>query len=335
MSRPNTPSLLLFVIYLMALAVTTALLFFWVVVVQRFDTEINQLISRVGFEWNHFHWFIQSFGVGLFFLVILALTYLLAVTLSERRYSRKQDVFLSNMTHELKSPLAAIKLHAQTLDQGGLAAEDRKVFVGYILRESERVGRLVDNLLASSRLLSGREARLEPINLGQFFADYQQAVRGRFDLREIDLTFEVHTRAVIMATSEGLQRVLDNLIDNALRFTRAGGRVRLEVRDDVAGAEIIVTDNGIGIPKRELPRIFDRFYRIGKDLAGRRKGTGLGLSIVRELVEEMRGTIRAVSQHGEPGSRFEIQLPKLREHGDQASLVNEAGGRPHTEADAP
>lgn len=322
MIRRTTPSLLIYLIYLAALALTTALLVFWVLVVQRFDSEINQLMARVGLEWGHFHWFVQSFGAASFFLVIVALTYLLAVTLSERRYSRKQEVFLSGMTHELKSPVAAIKLHAQTLEQGGLTREERQTFVGYVLREAERVGLLVDNLLTSSRLQAAVGApELVPIDLRAFFHEYQQAVRGRFDLREIDLRFEIHTRAVVMATSEGLQRVMDNLIDNALRFTRAGGEVRCEVRDAPDGTEIVVADDGVGIPKRELARIFDRFYRLSREIAGRRKGTGLGLSIVRTLVQEMRGTIRAVSQHGEPGSRFEITLPRRAD-------AEPAAGRP-------
>lgn len=326
MIRRTTPNILIYGIYLLALAMTTALLVFWVLVVQRFDTVINQQISsRLGVEWNHFHWFIQSFGAGLFFAVIVALTYLLAVTLSERRYSRKQEAFLSNVSHELKSPVASIKLHAQTLEQGGLTGDEQRTFIGYLLTESERIAALVDNLLESSRLLAGKGTpELVPVDLRAFFAEYQQAARGRFDLRQIDLHFEVHTRAVVMATGEGLQRIMDNLIDNALRFTRAGGEVRCEVRDERGNTEIVVADNGIGIPKRELHRIFDRFYQISRGIAGRRRGTGLGLSIVREVVEGMRGRIRAVSPDGGAGSRFEIQLPSL-----EADAASEADREPH------
>lgn len=314
MNRRSTPSVLIVLIYLLALAMTTALLVFWVLVVQRFETEINQLISRLGVgEWSHFHLFIQSTGAGLFFLVIVALTYLLAVTLSERRYSRKQVDFLSNVTHELKSPVAAIKLHAQTLQQDDVPSADRATFTGFIVQEADRIGSLVDNLLIGSRLAAGRSERLEPIDLKAFFSEYQTAARRRFDLSQIDLIFEVETRSVVMATNEGLGRVMDNLIDNAVRFTKAGGTVRCEVKDATDAAEIVVVDTGVGIPRRELGRIFERFYRLGRDLAGRRKGTGLGLAIVRGLVEEMRGTIRAVSGHGEPGARFEIQLPKAEE----------------------
>ncbi len=305
----RTPSLLfVYLIYLLAIAMTTALLSFWVMVVQRYNLEINQLISKLGVEWNHFHWFVASTGAVLFFLVIVALTYLLAMTLSERRYSVQREELLSNITHDLKSPVAAIKLQAKTLEQGGISEDDQKSFVGYIVQEAERVGGLVDNLLASSRLASGAPYELQPIHLGEFFRDYQKSVRGRFDLRKVDLHFEITTRAVVMATSETLQRVMDNLIDNGLRFTSpgAGGEILCRVTDSLESAQIVVSDNGIGIPKRELSRVFDRFYRLGKST----RGTGLGLSIVRGLVEDMRGRIRAVSGGEQPGTRFEIQLPQ-------------------------
>ena len=227
MRRQNTPILIIYVIYMAALAMTTALLVFWVLVVQRFTVEINELVSKVGVEWNYFHWFIGSTGAGLFFLVSIALTYLLAITLSERRYRVKQEHFLSNMTHELKSPLAAIKLHAQTLEQGGLEPEEVSLFSGHIVKESERVCKLVENLLESGRLASGKGAgELRKIDLRHFFQEYQKGVPARFDLRQIDLDFEVQTRSVVMATHETLQRIMDNLIDNALRFTKSGGKIR-------------------------------------------------------------------------------------------------------------
>jgi signal transduction histidine kinase len=322
MRRNTTPVFVLYLIYLAALAMTTALLVFWVLVVQRFTTEINQLVSRFGMEWNHFHWFIGSTGAALFFLVSVALTYLLAITLSERRYRVKQEQFLSHMTHELKSPVAAIRLQAQTLQQGGLDDGEVGQFAGLIVHETERIAKLVDNLLESSRLAAGVAAgELRPIDLRQFFHDYQEVVRSRFDVRQIDLRFEIHTRSVVMATSDALQRVMDNLIDNALRFTEAGGRILCEVRDGKHGAEIVVADTGIGIPKLELTKIFDRFHRLQREVDQRRKGTGLGLAIVRGLVEEMRGRIRAVSDDGRPGTRFEIRLPQVDKLAETAPVA--------------
>lgn len=317
----NTPVLVIYLIYLAALAMTTALLVFWVAVIQRYSIDVNALVTRLGFEWSYFHTFVQTSGAGLFFLVIVALTYLLGLTLSERRYSRKQEQFLSNVTHELKTPVAAIKLNAQTLEQGDLSEDERQRFTGFINQEADRIALLVDNLLEGSRLAARSSVgELQPIVLADFLDEYQTAVEARFDLRKIELTFEVETEAAVMANREALHRILDNLVDNALRFTAAGGEITCRVRDRANDCEIIVADNGVGIPKRELPRIFDRFYRLRREIGGtRRRGTGLGLAIVRSLVEEMDGKIRAVSPEDEPGTRFEIRLPRAPERSSTSS----------------
>lgn len=320
----NKPSaFVIYAIYVAAIGMTTALLVFWVAVVQRFNIEINKTLARLGFESSYFHYFIQTSGAGLFFLVIVALTYLLALSLSERRYSRKQEEFLSNMTHELKTPVAAIKLHAQTLEQGGLEEHELQRFTGFIRQEADRVSLLVDNLLEGSRLgAHGRVAagELQPTHIGEFFEGYAEAVEGRFDLHKVELSFEIQSQALVLATNEALQRILDNLIDNALRFTSAGDRILCKVRDMGRHIEIVVADTGVGIPKRELPKIFDRFYRLRREIGETRKrGTGLGLAIVRGLVEEMNGRIRAVSGDQEPGTRFEIQLPQLERDADVKS----------------
>ena len=310
--RSTLSVLLVYLIYLLALAMATALLAFWVLVVQRYKAEVNQLISKLGVEWPHFHLFVVSTGAAFCFLVIVALTYLLAVSLSELRYSRKREEFLSSVTHDLKSPVAAIKLHAQTLEQGEVTRDELAACADYIVQEAERISGLVDNLLESSRLVSGAPLELQPIHLGEFFREYQEAVRGRFDLSRIDLSFEIRTHAVVMATTETLQRIMDNLIDNALRFTEAGGEIFCQVSDGSEAAEIVVADNGVGIPQRDLGKIFDRFYQLRRKTGSHTvRGTGLGLSIVRGLVEEMRGRIRAVSGDGRPGTRFEIQLPQV------------------------
>lgn len=310
MRRSSTPSFVIYLIYLVALGMATALLIFWILVVQRFAPEINQLLSRLGFQWNHFHFFVASTGALLIFLVILALTYLMAITLSERRYRVKQEFFLAGLTHELKSPVAAIKLHAQTLEQGGLDEGEVAQFAGYIVSEASRVATLVDNLLESGRLASRSGNPLAPVRLKEFFALYEEQARSRFDLREVDLHFEVHSKAAVMASGEALQRIMDNLIDNAIRFTGKGGRILCQVRDRLGDTEIIVADNGVGIPKPELTKVFDVFYRLQREVEGRRKGTGLGLAIVRGLVEQMRGRVRAISGEGEPGTRIEIRLPQ-------------------------
>ncbi|MEL7061701.1 MAG: HAMP domain-containing sensor histidine kinase, partial [Acidobacteriota bacterium] len=242
--RLQTPIVVIYSIYLAAMAMTTALLVFWVLVVQRYGTAINETIANLGGpRWNGFHWLVQSTGAGLLFLVLVSLTYLLAITLSERRYRVKQEHFLSHISHELKSPIAAIQLHAQTLEsEDGLPANDVSHLAGFVVREAQRAATLVDNLLESGRLSAGRPRGLRPIDLREFFGQYQQAVARRFDLRQVDLVFEVQSRSAVMATTETLQRIMDNLISNAVRFSETGGRILCQVRDRHGGTEIVVAD---------------------------------------------------------------------------------------------
>jgi two-component system phosphate regulon sensor histidine kinase PhoR len=298
--------------YVVSLVVAIALLVLWVIYVVRSGARIEEVASRLGRGEGSLHWVVLVVGCVLLTVLIFGLTYQLAQTFAARRYSRKQEEFVANITHELKSPLAAIQLHAQTLQQGDLAEADRERSVGFILQSAERMSRLVDNVLESSRLIARRQLlELEPIALAGFFGPYLAEASQRVAGHGVELKSELATHAVVMATGDALRRVMDNLIDNATHFSMRGGEVRCRVRDQAGGVRIEVEDDGIGIPKQELKKVFDRFYQIGKEISGRRQGTGLGLSIVSALVRQMRGTVRAFSQEGKPGTCFVIELPAV------------------------
>lgn len=299
--------------FVISLAVTIALLIAWVVYIVRSASEISHLAGRVGVAPSEkIHWILLAVGCFLFALLLAGLTYQLAQALAARRYLLKQDEFVSNVTHELKSPLAAIRLHAQTLQLTGLTDADRMRSTGFIVQQSARMTRLVDNVLESSRMLARRTGlELEPVALRPFFTGYLEEVSPRIESRGVVLQATVDTAATVLATEEALTRVLDNLLDNAARFSLPGGRVRCLVADDDHFARITVEDDGVGIPNRELPRIFDRFYQAGPPSNARRAGSGLGLSIVAGLVREMRGEVEAFSQEGRPGTRFVIELPRV------------------------
>ena len=298
--------------YVLTLLVTIALLVVWVIYVLRSISTINELASRLGGRGETFHWFVLAIGCALFSLVIVGLTLQLAHAVAERRYSRKQEEFVSNITHEMKSPLAAIKLHGQTLHRGGLDDAEQERSVALILQQVDRMGELVDNVLESSRLSDRRDMTGgQPVALDDFFAGFFSEVRDSVEARGVKLEVNLNTHAVVVATAEKLRRVMTNLIDNAVRCSSEGGEVRCRVRDDAQKVVIEVEDDGVGIPKKELRKIFDRFYRIDAEVSERRRGTGLGLSIVAGLVEEMKGTVRAFSSDGRDGARFVIELPRV------------------------
>lgn len=299
-------SIQLVTMYVCSLAATVSLLVVWVVYVVRSGTRLGALgLSDEGINWP-----LLTVGCILLFFLIVALTYQLAQAVAARRYALKQEEFLSNVTHEMKSPLAAIKLHAQTLLQEEPAPEVRRRFLATIERQADRMEALVDSVLESSRLLaSRRKLVLEPIELDAFLERYLATAIPHVESRGISLRGDLRARATVLASEEALHRVLDNLIDNAARFSRPGGEVRCRLT--VAGelARIEVEDDGAGIPKRDLKRIFDRFYQSGRPGVAQRQGTGLGLSIVAGLVREMRGEVRAHSQEGRPGARLVVELP--------------------------
>jgi signal transduction histidine kinase len=299
--------------YVLSLAATIALLVVWVVYIVRSFIRQERLSSRVGMPTEGFSWGILSVGCLLLFFLIVALTYQLAQALAARRYALKQEEFMSNISHEMKSPVAAIKLHAQTLQDGeGMTIDAQKRSLGFIVQQADRMGALVDDVLESSRLLAAKRVLdLRPVDLAAFFEPYFAHTRPRAEDHGVTLRTEVKTTSTALATEEALRRVMDNLIDNAVRFSDRGGEVRCRVTDREGGVRIEVEDDGAGIPRKELRQIFDRFYQAGPETAAHRRGTGLGLSIVSGLVSEMRGTVEAFSQEGRPGSRFVVELPAV------------------------
>lgn len=303
-------SVRIIVSYVLSLIVALSLLVWWIVYVVQASATINRFAARLGGGGTTSHWLVLGLGCCLFVILIVGLTFQLAHALAERNYSRKQEEFVSNITHEMKSPLAAIKLHAQTLQQADLTPTERRRSVEFVLQQVRRMESLVDNVLESSRLVS-RKGRLTltPLRLAEWSAGYFEEMRGVLDARGLTLKVEIRTESVVLATPDALHRIVTNLLENAARFSNRGGEIRCRVVDHGDTVCIEVEDDGIGIPRAELKKIFDRFYQIGKEISGRRGGTGLGLSIVWGLVKELKGHVHAFSQEGRPGTRFVVTLP--------------------------
>jgi two-component system phosphate regulon sensor histidine kinase PhoR len=296
--------------YCLSLLITIALLVGWVVYVVQAVERVRQLADRVGVVGEGTHWVVLAVGCVLFTLLIGGLTWQLAQALAARRYSLKQDEFVANITHELKSPLAAIKLHAQTLQQQSVEVALQRRSLDLVLQQAARMERLVDDVLESSRLVARRlPLTASPLPIPDFFAGYFPGAAARTEAQQIHLRWSVDSRAVVLAAPHALERVMDNLVDNATRFSPRGGEVRCRLSDEEGVVRIEVEDDGIGIPRKELRRIFDRFYQAGNTQDARRRGTGLGLAIVAGLVREMRGRVRAESREGRPGARFVVELP--------------------------
>jgi two-component system phosphate regulon sensor histidine kinase PhoR len=228
-----------------------------------------------------------------------------------KRLEQARREFVANVSHELRTPLTAIKGYAETLLHGGLADEASAAeFVRVIDRHAERLRLLIEDLLDLAAVEQGR-ARLDllPISAAEAAAQAVGVVRPASEARGQTLEVDVPADLpAIRADRDRLAQVLINLLDNAIKFTPEGGRIRIEARADGDRLEIAVRDSGPGIPQEDLGRIFERFYRVERSRDRREGGTGLGLAIAKHLVQAMDGSIEATSAPG-AGSTFRVTLP--------------------------
>lgn len=234
-------------------------------------------------------------------------------------YSRRQ--FVANVSHELRTPLTTIKSYAEALQDGALQEyELSERFVGVISNETERMIRLVNDLLHLSRIDSNQEKlRRQHTNIQDMLDEV--ADRFSFQLRQKAIKIFVQVGKGIHTAwldRDQIDQVLDNLVSNALKYTLDGGEIHLIAQKSEKGAEldISVQDTGIGIPARDLNRIFERFYRVDKARSRNMGGTGLGLSIAREIVKQHGGTI-ALQSELNVGTTVTFTLPLVEKGADQ------------------
>jgi len=250
-----------------------------------------------------------------------------------RRLERMRSEFVANVSHELKTPIAAVKGFAETLLGGaGGDPETQRAFLKIIHDESDRLNRLVNDILELSKIESRRAPLLfSPVELGPFIGKTVELLAKEAERKNIRIETEVGDELYVEADEDRLRQIVVNVLSNAINYTPEGGRVRIQVEpvasgdgqiaeeDDYDAIRIRISDNGIGIPKKDLPRIFERFYRVDKARSRSSGGTGLGLSIVKHLVELHRGSIAVESTVG-VGTTFTIELPVLQESAGDAGL---------------
>jgi Na+/proline symporter/nitrogen-specific signal transduction histidine kinase len=229
---------------------------------------------------------------------------------------RLKDEFLSTVTHELRTPLTAIRAFSELLyDEPDMDAEQRAEFLGHIIRESERLTRLVNQVLDVAKMESGRmDWRIEPLDLATVLVDAARSVHGLYQTKAIRLDVERPDHAVtVEADRDKLQQVIVNLLSNAEKFVPSEqGHVRLTLAERDGTVEVRVTDNGPGVPEAHREAIFDRFVQVNEGETGNPTGTGLGLAISRMIVEHLGGRIWC-EPAPEGGAVFVFTLPRAQE----------------------
>ncbi len=224
-----------------------------------------------------------------------------------------QRAFFANVAHDLRTPLTSIQGFAQALVDGTAATEaSRKQAAQAIYEEARRLERMTTALLDLARLEAGAmQMERQPLDLGQLAAERTERLLPRAEQAGLSLRCEPPPQAIrILGDRNRLAQALDNLLDNALRYTPAGGEVLVRLEATAEEAILTVADTGEGIPAEALPHLFERFYRADPARGG--VGAGLGLAIVREIVQAHGGSVAVESQPGE-GSRFTLRLPRLQD----------------------
>ncbi|MDQ0191780.1 two-component system histidine kinase PnpS [Paenibacillus wynnii] len=236
-----------------------------------------------------------------------------------RRLEKMRSEFVANVSHELKTPVAAVKGFAETLLGGGVTDEKTaRSFLQIIYDENERLNRLIGDILELSKIESKRANLVcSPVHLSTFFDSVMETMSKVAEKKKISLSTEVPEELFIEGDEDKLRQIFMNLLSNAINYTHDGGNVRVSAvnTQKVDGSESViftVRDTGMGIPRKDLPRIFERFYRVDKARSRSSGGTGLGLSIVKHLVELHRGVISVESNLG-IGTSFILELPLLQE----------------------
>jgi len=230
------------------------------------------------------------------------------------RLERIRKDFVINVTHELRTPLAAIQGYTETLLDGALEDPEHNVrFLAIIRQNAERLARLTADLITLSEVeLNMRAFRFGRHHVGALLTEAVDSIRPMAARKRIAVALEP-ARAEVCCDAEAVYQVLANLLDNAVKYTPEGGAIAVSARPLESGqVEVSVRDTGIGIPAEDLPRLFERFYRVDKARSRELGGTGLGLAIVKHLVHAQGGEVRVRSEPG-GGSAFSFTLPAARE----------------------
>ena len=235
----------------------------------------------------------------------------------QAKEERERRLFVSNVSHELRTPLTSVKSYLEALDEGALTESVAPNFVKVSLDETNRMMRMISDLLALSRIDNQvKTLELELIN----FTAFVTFILNRFDQmksqnedKEYTIVRDYPVVPVWMEIdTDKMIQVIDNILNNAIKYSPDGGKITFSMKTTDSQLFVSISDEGLGIPKADLPKIFDRFYRVDKARSRAQGGSGLGLAIAKEIVKQHKGFIWAKSEYGH-GSTFTIVLPYNKE----------------------
>lgn len=254
------------------------------------------------------------FGIVFFALIITGIVLNTIFLMREIRKNEQHDAFLNAVTHELKTPIASIKLYLETLKSRDVPPEKQREFYDVMLDDSNRLLTTVEQVLAASKSGDTRKRyEVEDLELAEIIEDSAAIVRNRYHLDPTAIRVgDIRSDVKVAGDADELQSAFVNLLDNAVKYSGDDVKVTVKVRASSIRnkIDIFIRDSGIGIPASELKRVFKRFYRVQQADRKKVKGSGLGLFIVNSIIKKHGGSIRADSKGEGQGATFIIQLPK-------------------------
>jgi two-component system, OmpR family, phosphate regulon sensor histidine kinase PhoR len=271
--------------------------------------QLTQLARDRAQRLNRYAW------EGAFFLAVLlaAMGVVLKALREEAELRRRQERFLAAVSHEFKSPLASLRLSVETLSLRDPAVAERAELVRRIVVELGRLERMVANTLDTSRLASGGEPHPERVELDAIVTEMTDELAEFAAECEVRVETHVLHGVVVHADRDGVRTVVRNLLHNAIKASPRGGVVQVQAQAEGHDVVLEVSDDGVGFPPKEAPRLFEQFYRVEGDGRGRMQGTGLGLYLVARLVAHAGGRVRAQSAGNGLGAVFTVRWPRPAE----------------------
>ena len=238
-------------------------------------------------------------------------------TTEQEKEERERRLFVSNVSHELRTPLTSVKSYLEALDEGALSEPVAPDFIKVSLDETNRMMRMVTDLLHLSRIDNATShLDVELINFTAFITfilNRFDKIRAQDEEKKYEIVRDYPINSVwVEIDTDKMTQVIDNILNNAIKYSPDGGKITVSMKTTDDQMILSISDQGLGIPKEDLPKIFDRFYRVDKARSRAQGGTGLGLAIAKEIVKQHNGFIWAKSEYGK-GSTFTIVLPYDKE----------------------
>jgi signal transduction histidine kinase len=271
-------------------------------------------VARAEKEFGTLRWIVYFFGSLLFLLLIAGLVLIVILLLREVRLNERQSNFVSAVTHELKTPVASLKLYLDTLRMRDLPESRREEFYQTMQQDLDRLHATINNVLNAAMYTDRPVVDPRPLDMAKLVRRCIELTRTRNQLARETIRYAGPEAATVAGDAGALETAVLNLLDNAVKYSKERIDVDVEVAADGDGQiQLRVRDSGIGMSRAHLRLIFNRFYRIGSEVRRSRTGTGLGLFIVKAVVKGHGGTISADSAGPDRGSTFTITLPAAEE----------------------